>query len=663
MLKKNFILFNNFYDKHSFALNMFIIGVLAAPELLFCQEFLPHNYSLQYSKYTYFQWRAIPDAKVYQLQIAHDDLGRFEENLIISLDDDTHGKLVKESLEFGNDYRWRVRAVLTNGDTVNWSKERYFGVVVLPDSIRDGFTPTIAIPEEMQPGITISSPFGIPVGIKHDGEVVWYLPGKRHWNDGQWALSQLKNGEFISLHRGGIRVFNVNNDTLEFISPADFQGMHHEVVQTSKRNFLTLIPSMKWISNGSDSILWKGDRLIELNREGELIWSWDCWNYLSIEDFDRVELSRVPPGGIFDWTHTNAAFLNEKEDAIYLSIRNLSRVIKIEYPSGDIVWSMGQQMASGDVDFGYELEFYRQHAPEVLADESILLYDNHWITGEVGEFSRAIKIGINLDNPRSADIEWQFKHQFSRTQGDINRLDNGNILINTGSSFFYYELNNKGEIVWEVEPNLNVGNYRAERITSLFPLIYTVSGPVNGSFFQTGDNEVSYKINNEGEVAQEYAYLLTDEDGFIVPKGGKVQIPPTDSNILTFQFYLHDDIGIMDLIFTVIPVADKTNEFSLKTTHSVRERKMPEIFDLNINCHPNPFNNSAVVTYSLFEATEVTISLHDINGRHVKELGKYEKTAGVHTLEFKSRNLESGIFLVRIETNKLSSVSKLILMK
>ena len=119
----------------------------------------------------------------------------------------------------------------------------------------------------------------------------------------------------------------------------------------------------------------------------------------------------------------------------------------------------------------------------------------------------------------------------------------------------------------------------------------------------------------------------------------------------------------MDLIFTVIPVADKTNEFSLKTTHSVRERKMPEIFDLNINCHPNPFNNSAVVTYSLFEATEVTISLHDINGRHVKELGKYEKTAGVHTLEFKSRNLESGIFLVRIETNKLSSVSKLILMK
>lgn len=624
---------------------------------------MPLDHSILTSKYVYFQWQSVPDVELYQLHIATIDSGKFEDNLIISLNDNTHGRLEKNSLEFGNNYRWRVRAVTMLGDTLNWSNEHYFGIVVLPDSIREGFTPSVAKLEAMQPGLTISSPFGIPVGIEHDGEVVWYLPGERHWNNGQWALSQLANGNFISLHRGGIRIFNVNNDTLNYINPAEFRGMHHEVVRTSNRNYLTLIPSLRWLPAGNDSIYWKADRIIELNVDGDLIWSWDCWDYLSTEDFDRGEYNNVPPRGIFDWTHANAAFLNKREDAIYLSLRNLSRIVKIAYPCGEIIWSMGQQMASGDIDFGTELEFFRQHSPEVLEDESILLYDNHWIFGEIGKFSRAIKIGINMDNDDSARLEWQYEHQFSRTQGDVNRLDNGNILINTGSSFFFYEVDRSGEIIWEIQSNLAVGNYRAERIATLFPLIYTASGPTDHSVLPTGEFDIEYTVNNEGEISQEFSYQFSDDDGYITPTEGNFQLSELESRNLKFQVIFPKNIRWVNLNFSVTPLADIENEYLLRTTHPVRQRLWPEIFELNIKCYPNPFNNSAILTYTIIEPGLVIINLYDINGRLVKRLGSFQKSAGIHTFDLQTNKMNSGLYLVRITTNGASSVSKIILMK
>ena len=103
---------------------------------------------------------------------------------------------------------------------------------------------------------------------------------------------------------------------------------------------------------------WIGDVFVEFDRHtNEIVWSWSVWDYFSLEDFDPEEGN--------DWTHANAVVYNPDDDSVYISCRHLSRITRIDYQTGDVLYNMGFDMPSGDVDFGDNLFSY-QHAPQLL---------------------------------------------------------------------------------------------------------------------------------------------------------------------------------------------------------------------------------------------------------------------------------------------------------
>ena len=84
----------------------------------------------------------------------------------------------------------------------------------------------------------------------------------------------------------------------------------------------------------------------------DIVWTWNVFDHFNMEDYDQF-------GGTwteayislhYDWTHVNAVIFDENESALYISTRHLSRITKIDYPSGDIIWNMGHQMSSDDID-------------------------------------------------------------------------------------------------------------------------------------------------------------------------------------------------------------------------------------------------------------------------------------------------------------------------
>ena len=78
----------------------------------------------------------------------------------------------------------------------------------------------------------------------------------------------------------------------------------------------------------------------------------------------------------YDWTHVNAVIFDASESAIYISTRHLSRITKIDYPSGEIIWNLGHEMPSGQVGLGNELGFSFQHSLQKLENGNILTFDN-----------------------------------------------------------------------------------------------------------------------------------------------------------------------------------------------------------------------------------------------------------------------------------------------
>jgi hypothetical protein len=79
--------------------------------------------------------------------------------------------------------------------------------------------------------------------------------------------------------------------------------------------------------------------------------------------------------------------------------------------------------------------------------------------------------------------------------------------------------------------------------------------------------------------------------------------------------------------------------------------------------YPNPFNPSTIITYELPVASLVEINLYNILGNKVAGLLKDFKSAGSHSVEFNAKNLSSGVYIYRLESNNSVISRKMILVK
>jgi hypothetical protein len=120
--------------------------------------------------------------------------------------------------------------------------------------------------------------------------------------------------------------------------------------------------------------------VFEWNEDGSEVWNWDPFDHFTMDDYDAY-------GGIWwdfnagahDWMHSNAFHFDEEESVIYVSHRHLSRISKISYPSGEVIWNIGmpvEYMATGDEHICTDLGNSFQHNIQSLDDGSLLFFDN-----------------------------------------------------------------------------------------------------------------------------------------------------------------------------------------------------------------------------------------------------------------------------------------------
>jgi hypothetical protein len=84
--------------------------------------------------------------------------------------------------------------------------------------------------------------------------------------------------------------------------------------------------------------------------------------------------------------------------------------------------------------------------------------------------------------------------------------------------------------------------------------------------------------------------------------------------------------------------------------------------------HPNPFNPSTNLTFTLQQPAKVSLEVFDINGRcvgvqHVESLQEAWYSSGTHTIPFDGSNLPSGIYIARLTAGDYAVVQKLVLLK
>ena len=88
----------------------------------------------------------------------------------------------------------------------------------------------------------------------------------------------------------------------------------------------------------------------------------------------------------------------------------------------------------------------------------------------------------------------------------------------------------------------------------------------------------------------------------------------------------------------------------------------PKSYNLSQN-HPNPFNPTTKINYSIPTSGMVTLKVYDILGKEVATLVNEVKAPGSYIVEFNGSNLSSGTYFYRLESEDFVAVKKMMFIK
>lgn len=179
-----------------------------------------------------------------------------------------------------------------------------------------------------------------------------------------------------------------------------------------------------------------------------------------------------------DWDHTNAVIPFPDEEAWLISAKEQNGLFKIDRGTGEVVWRLGKAGDFVRTDGETAIPFLRQHAPEFVGIDEVLLFDNGKKT--VREESGAVQVRFD-EEAMTYVITWSWYPDppiFCQMWGDADRLENGNTLMTFGrrhqdKDSHLIEVDAAGTEVWHLKSPLKWGWYRADRIAP-FPAGYVV---------------------------------------------------------------------------------------------------------------------------------------------------------------------------------------------
>ena len=496
--------------------------------LVLGNQFLPLNQTFLNQNQIFFKWPQINKAVNYKINFNNDEFF-FESQL---------NSIIINDFEWGRDYSWEVCGIDQFGEIIVCYDHYNFTI----NSLHVDYPSNITIVEidenQYQEGITLLDyeSLNFSAAIDKFGSPVWFSNNDNFSLNRILATQFLENGNIVGFSPGVGYEFNLNSDII-FETSNEFD-IHHSIHKTNRGTYFFIDAEIQehpcpveCDSEYPDIISWLGDRFIEVDSLGNIIWEWNTFDYLSLNEYNPkwvdIWMAQWDFGGnpTFDWTHSNSVYYDEELDIVFISIRNLSRVTAIDYNTKQIIWNMGVPDFMETVYFDDSFDFSHQHSAQITNDKNIIFFDNG--RDKVPELSRCVEISFNEN--LEAEVVWEHTlppEMLTLSRGECDRLNNSNTLISAGRTGNVIEVNNNNEIVWHLNIKENnvipVTVYRSERIKNLYPNVFSFKinnlfGSYEDSYqIELNSDSLNFDIYNQGWVSQNFIYELLDINQNIV---------------------------------------------------------------------------------------------------------------------------------------------------
>jgi len=650
--------------------------------------------------YVLFEWEQQPGNNFYVLDISENP-NNIDGDCIIC-DQYVSGSLIhiqKDLIDWNKTYYWKVVSYGNDNEATT------IGSASFSTSNPISNTTINLSNSNIQEGLTIFGSFFdyYSAVIDEAGTEIWNSAEQDliFYNTDQYG--RFFGSEFIGNNEEnnypGIK-FSFENG-IQWQDPGD-NFIHHDIFQLPNGNYIGLGTSYQmgpialgpWTglfqilgyeADGiTDEFQWMGDKIIEWDAETkEEVWSWNVFDHFNMSDNDSL-------GGIwfeayntdrFDWTHANAIWWDEDDSAIYLSSRHLNRITKIAYPSGDIIWNLGYEFGSGDIDCGQDIGFSFQHSLQKLNNGNILTIDNGNLSTELlnqdVKTSRSIEINVTeTNNGCDAELAWEYvlpEELYGYLSGNTQKLDNGNYLSTTiGGGGTSIEVDENGNQIWEANYNLQLPDglvYRAMRIPGIFPIAYSVIFPqmdTDLSEITINNDSLHVLIKNNGDYTQLFNYELwagNIDDGWniefiITPQHHPENKKTSYFSIISTDFDIQNQFGS----FTLNPNQNTVLSFIDDIIMGNNLDTEQLIFNLQ-HPYPNPFNPVVNFDLDVSKTEYINIDIYDVKGNRINNIWTGVLNYGIHSFNWDGTDQSTGIYFIKCSAKNMISTQKIFLIK
>ncbi len=129
--------------------------------------------------------------------------------------------------------------------------------------------------------------------------------------------------------------------------------------------------------------------------------------------------------------------------------------------------------------------------------------------------------------------------------------------------------------------------------------------------------------------------------------------------------------SLQEYSFIDVTVAERSRSYRLKQIDNDGGYEYSDIVTVSNSLsktelhqnHPNPFNPSTQISFTLSNSSNVNVSVYNALGQKVAELLNENMNAGSHDVEFNANNFASGFYFYRLETPNYSKTMKMLLLK
>jgi hypothetical protein len=184
---------------------------------------------------------------------------------------------------------------------------------------------------------------------------------------------------------------------------------------------------------------------------GRVLLEWHSLDHIGIEE------SYWPIGADWDYVHLNSIAVDHDQNLL-VSSRNTHTIYKLDRRTGEIMWRLGGK--HGDFVLAADAVFAWQHDARRQPDGSITLFDNG------ASLSRAVSLAVD-ESARRVTLRRAYTHPRSlhaASQGNVQMLPNGNVLVGWGAAPYVSEFSPSGELLFDAELATDYISYRAYRI-------------------------------------------------------------------------------------------------------------------------------------------------------------------------------------------------------